>query len=94
MNDAILACAHFVWLVRSDFGEALLYSTILVWLLSSRLIFKYRQVIEGAAIAMFFLSIVEANGVFCLAYVVGLVESFHDSPPISSSQSSMKSLPQ
>ncbi|WP_235015547.1 ferric reductase-like transmembrane domain-containing protein [Oceanicoccus sp. KOV_DT_Chl] len=32
----ILACAHFVWLVRSDFGEALIYSVVLALLLASR----------------------------------------------------------
>lgn len=32
----IVACAHFVWLVRSDFGEALIYSLILAVLLISR----------------------------------------------------------
>ena len=36
----ILACAHFVWLVRSDYGEALLYSLILALLLSFRVIKK------------------------------------------------------
>ncbi|MGK0499950.1 MAG: sulfoxide reductase heme-binding subunit YedZ [Oceanicoccus sp.] len=40
---AILACAHFIWLVRSDFGEALFYSLILAVLLSSRLVVKFRN---------------------------------------------------
>lgn len=34
---ALVACAHFVWLVRSDFGEALIYSVVLLALLSFRL---------------------------------------------------------
>ncbi len=40
---AILACAHFVWLLRSDFGEALSYSLILLFLLSARVFSKYRR---------------------------------------------------
>lgn len=34
----LLACAHFVWLVRSDFGEALVYSIVLLILLGFRLL--------------------------------------------------------
>jgi sulfoxide reductase heme-binding subunit YedZ len=41
----VLACAHFIWLVRSDYGEALIYSSILLILLSLRLIKKYRSVV-------------------------------------------------
>ena len=41
----VLACAHFIWLVRSDYGEALIYSSILLILLSVRLIKKYRSVV-------------------------------------------------
>lgn len=41
----VLACAHFIWLVRSDYGEALIYTSILVVLLSVRLIKKYRSVV-------------------------------------------------
>lgn len=33
----ILACAHFIWLVRSDYTEALLYSALLAVLLVARL---------------------------------------------------------
>jgi sulfoxide reductase heme-binding subunit YedZ len=33
----VLACAHLVWQLRSDFGEALAYSLILVLLLAFRL---------------------------------------------------------
>lgn len=40
----VLACAHFVWLVRSDFGEALVYSLILLFLLSFRVIGTYRHI--------------------------------------------------
>lgn len=38
----VLACAHFVWLVRSDFGEALVYSLLLLILLGFRLINSWR----------------------------------------------------
>lgn len=41
----VLACAHFVWMVRSDFGEALIYSSIMLTLLSVRLIYKYRRAV-------------------------------------------------
>lgn len=34
----LLACAHFVWLVRSDFGEALIYSLLLLVLLGFRVL--------------------------------------------------------
>ena len=33
---ALLACAHFIWLVRSDYGEALAYSLILALALLAR----------------------------------------------------------
>ena len=33
---AIVACAHFVWLVRSDYGEALVYSLLVAVLLAYR----------------------------------------------------------
>ncbi len=44
---AILACAHFIWLVRSDFGEALLYSVILFVLLAFRIVPALRHSREG-----------------------------------------------
>ena len=40
---AILACAHFIWLVRSDFGEALLYSAILFVFLAFRVVIKFQR---------------------------------------------------
>jgi len=33
---AVLACAHVIWIVRSDYGEALLYSALLLLLFSER----------------------------------------------------------
>ncbi len=39
----VLACAHFVWLVRSDFAEALIYSAVLIGLLLARLSIKSRR---------------------------------------------------
>ncbi len=39
----VLACAHFIWLVRSDFGEALLYSVILFILLAFRVVIKFQR---------------------------------------------------
>jgi len=32
----VLACAHVIWIVRSDYGEALLYSTLLLLLFAER----------------------------------------------------------
>ena len=40
---AVLACAHFIWLVRSDYAEALLYSMILLILFAVRLWKKYQR---------------------------------------------------
>ena len=40
---AILACTHFIWLVRSDFGEALLYSAILFMFLAFRVVIKFQR---------------------------------------------------
>jgi sulfoxide reductase heme-binding subunit YedZ len=42
---AVLACVHIIWLVRSDYGEALLYSSLMAFLLLSRLIKKYQHYI-------------------------------------------------
>lgn len=39
----VLACAHFIWLVRSDFAEAMIYSVVLGLLLLYRLLIKLRQ---------------------------------------------------
>lgn len=47
---AILACVHFVWLLRSDFGEALVYSLVLLCLLSVRVYSKYRRAVESSPI--------------------------------------------
>ena len=33
----VLACAHFIWLVRSDYAEALIYSALLTLLLVERI---------------------------------------------------------
>ncbi len=41
---AILACAHFVWLVRSDYGEVLVYCLILAALLSFRVFKKVSSI--------------------------------------------------
>ncbi|MBL4828116.1 MAG: sulfoxide reductase heme-binding subunit YedZ [Spongiibacteraceae bacterium] len=35
---AILACAHFIWLIRSDYWEALFYSSLVALLLLNRFI--------------------------------------------------------
>lgn len=40
---AVLACAHFVWLVRSDFAEALIYSVLLAVLLLVRVANYFHQ---------------------------------------------------
>jgi sulfoxide reductase heme-binding subunit YedZ len=40
---ALLACIHVIWLVRSDYGEALLYSVIAALLLLWRLVKKYNK---------------------------------------------------
>ncbi len=37
---AILACGHFIWLIRSDYGEAIVYSLIMLLLLVARLPFS------------------------------------------------------
>ncbi|MEH6559293.1 MAG: protein-methionine-sulfoxide reductase heme-binding subunit MsrQ [Oceanicoccus sp.] len=42
----VLACAHFIWLVRSDYGEVLIYSLILLSLLLVRLVNKYRRTVS------------------------------------------------
>lgn len=34
---AILACGHFIWLIRSDYGEAMTYSVLIMLLLLVRL---------------------------------------------------------
>jgi methionine sulfoxide reductase heme-binding subunit len=39
---AILACAHFIWLIRSDYWEATVYCLVVILLLLSRLI-SYRK---------------------------------------------------
>ena len=39
---AILACGHFIWLIRSDYGEALAYSLLILLLLLTRLPFLGR----------------------------------------------------
>jgi sulfoxide reductase heme-binding subunit YedZ len=39
----ILACAHFVWLVRADLAEALVYCAVLALLLGARLITKVQR---------------------------------------------------
>ena len=38
---AILAVMHLIWIVRSDFGEALLYLVIVAALLSYRALHKF-----------------------------------------------------
>lgn len=40
----VLVCIHFIWLVRSDFGEALIYSAMMLVLLLVRLSFVQRWV--------------------------------------------------
>lgn len=45
---AILACGHFIWLIRSDYGEALAYSLLILLLLLARLPFLGR---DRAAVA-------------------------------------------
>jgi sulfoxide reductase heme-binding subunit YedZ len=46
---AILACAHFIWLIRSDYGQALVYSLLMLLLLLARLPFigRARAVVTG-----------------------------------------------
>ncbi|MFA7552764.1 MAG: protein-methionine-sulfoxide reductase heme-binding subunit MsrQ [Spongiibacteraceae bacterium] len=39
----VLACAHFIWLIRSDYAEALTYSLILTVLLLVRVGAKYKR---------------------------------------------------
>ena len=41
---AIIACVHFAWLVRADYGEVIVYSAVLTFLLGYRLMVKYRSV--------------------------------------------------
>jgi sulfoxide reductase heme-binding subunit YedZ len=43
---AILAVLHLVWIVRSDFGEALLYGFLIFLLLIYRLLHKYNPVVR------------------------------------------------
>jgi sulfoxide reductase heme-binding subunit YedZ len=40
---AVLACAHFIWLVRSDYAQALIYSAALGFLLLYRVVTALRQ---------------------------------------------------
>jgi sulfoxide reductase heme-binding subunit YedZ len=40
---AILACGHFIWLIRSDYGEAMTYSLLIFVLLIARLPFLGRD---------------------------------------------------
>ena len=46
---AILACGHFIWLIRSDYGQALVYSLLMLLLLLARLPFigRARAVVTG-----------------------------------------------
>lgn len=46
---AILACGHFVWLIRSNYGEAMAYSLVILLLLFVRLPFigRARTVVVG-----------------------------------------------
>jgi sulfoxide reductase heme-binding subunit YedZ len=46
---AILACGHFIWLIRSDYGEAMVYSLLMLLLLLARLPFigRARAVVTG-----------------------------------------------
>ena len=45
----ILVCIHFIWLVRSDYGEALLYSALMALLLLLRLPGVNRRLYQSAA---------------------------------------------
>ena len=39
--SGVLACAHFIWLVRSDYAEALVYSALLTGLLLVRVVNRF-----------------------------------------------------
>ena len=39
----VLACAHFIWLVRSDYAEALIYMALLTLLLAERIVVSIRK---------------------------------------------------
>ena len=41
--SGVLACAHFIWLVRSDYAEALVYSALLTGLLLVRVVNRFNQ---------------------------------------------------
>ncbi len=42
---AILACGHFIWLIRSDYAEALVYALLMLVLLLSRLPARTRSLL-------------------------------------------------